>query len=173
MPLRPSGSMPCPAVSGVACCWPKHSWAIPTSARAGRADDRTRHPEQRARLRDILGQAGQKATVLISTHQTDDVAALCERVVVLDGGRVHFDGTVGDFVRMADGRVWMAPERYRPATPGGPARVPGATLAIRHPAWRQSTQAWKTPTCSFLATALAEWKRRSRHERHSARRSRR
>ena len=84
-------------------------------------------PEQRARLRDILGQAGQKATVLISTHQTDDVAALCERVVVLDGGRVHFDGTVGDFVRMADGRVWMAPERD-----------PGA----RH-AWRTGTGAWR------------------------------
>jgi ABC-2 type transport system ATP-binding protein len=84
-------------------------------------------PEQRARLRDILGQAGQAATILISTHQTEDVAALCERVIVLDEGRVHFDGTVHDLVRAADGRVWMAAERD-----------PGA----RH-AWRTGTGRWR------------------------------
>jgi ABC-2 type transport system ATP-binding protein len=84
-------------------------------------------PEQRARLRDILGQAGQAATVLISTHQTEDVAALCERVIVLDEGRVHFDGTVRAFVSAANGRVWMASERD-----------PGA----RH-AWRTGTGRWR------------------------------
>jgi ABC-2 type transport system ATP-binding protein len=84
-------------------------------------------PEQRARLRDILGEAGQAATILISTHQTEDVAALCERVIVLDEGRVHFDGTVHDLVRAADGRVWMAAERD-----------PGA----RH-AWRTGTGRWR------------------------------
>jgi ABC-2 type transport system ATP-binding protein len=84
-------------------------------------------PEQRARLRDILGQAGQAATILISTHQTEDVAALCERVIVLDEGRVHFDGTVHDLVQAAEGRVWMAAERD-----------PGA----RH-AWRTGTGRWR------------------------------
>ena len=51
-------------------------------------------PAQRGRLRDVLGRAGESATVLISTHQTEDVAALCERVIVLDGGLVLFDGAV-------------------------------------------------------------------------------
>jgi ABC-2 type transport system ATP-binding protein len=64
---------------------------------------------------------------LISTHQTEDVAALCERVIVLDEGRVHFDGTVHDLVQAADGRVWMAAERD-----------PGA----RH-AWRTGTGRWR------------------------------
>ena len=50
-------------------------------------------------------------TVVISTHQTEDVAALCERVVVLDGGRVLFDGSVTELVGQAAGRVWMAAER--------------------------------------------------------------
>ncbi len=68
-------------------------------------------PAQRGRLRDVLGRAGESATVVISTHQTEDVAALCERVVVLDGGRVLFDGTVADMVHQAAGRVWMAAER--------------------------------------------------------------
>jgi ABC-2 type transport system ATP-binding protein len=69
-------------------------------------------PAQRGRLRDVLGRAGESATVLISTHQTEDVAALCERVVVLDGGRVLFDGTVLELVAQADGRVWMADRRH-------------------------------------------------------------
>jgi ABC-2 type transport system ATP-binding protein len=68
-------------------------------------------PAQRGRLRDVLGRAGESATVVISTHQTEDVAALCERVVVLDGGRVLFDGQVADMVGQAAGRVWMAAER--------------------------------------------------------------
>jgi ABC-2 type transport system ATP-binding protein len=69
-------------------------------------------PAQRGRLRDVLGRAGESATVLISTHQTEDVAALCERVVVLDGGRVLFDGAVTDLVGQAAGRVWMGDQRH-------------------------------------------------------------
>ncbi len=69
-------------------------------------------PAQRGRLRDVLGRAGETSTVVISTHQTEDVAALCERVVVLDGGRILFDGTVTDMVSQAEGRVWMAAERH-------------------------------------------------------------
>ncbi|MET1060703.1 MAG: ATP-binding cassette domain-containing protein [Nocardioides sp.] len=68
-------------------------------------------PAQRGRLRDVLGRAGESATVVISTHQTEDVAALCERVVVLDGGRILFDGPVTELVAHAEGRVWMAAER--------------------------------------------------------------
>jgi ABC-2 type transport system ATP-binding protein len=68
-------------------------------------------PAQRGRLRDVLGRAGETATVVLSTHQTDDVAALCERVVVLDTGRVRYDGTVTDLVQTAAGRVWMADRR--------------------------------------------------------------
>ena len=49
----------------------------------------------------MLGRAGESATVLISTHQTEDVAALCERVVVLDGGIVRFDGPVVEMVNLA------------------------------------------------------------------------
>jgi ABC-2 type transport system ATP-binding protein len=69
-------------------------------------------PAQRGRLRDVLGRAGETSTVVISTHQTEDVAALCERVVVLDGGRVLFDGAVADMIGQAAGRVWMAAERH-------------------------------------------------------------
>ena len=65
-------------------------------------------PEQRVTLRQVLSRAGERSTVLLSTHQTEDVAALCDRVVVLDAGRVRFDGPVVDLVATAAGRVWLA-----------------------------------------------------------------
>jgi len=72
-------------------------------------------PAQRARLRDILSTAAQTATLVLSTHQTEDVAALCERVVVLDGGHIHFDGSVTELIASAAGRVWLADERHAEA----------------------------------------------------------
>jgi ABC-2 type transport system ATP-binding protein len=65
-------------------------------------------PEQRASLRGVLSAAGHDATVVLATHQTEDVAALCERVIVVDGGRVRWDGTVHDLVASAQGCVWLA-----------------------------------------------------------------
>jgi ABC-2 type transport system ATP-binding protein len=80
-------------------------------------------PEQRASLRQVLAGLGEAGTLVVSTHQTEDVAALCRRVVVLDRGRVHFDGTVPELVALARGRVWLAAEpdpraltSYRTAT---------------------------------------------------------
>jgi ABC-2 type transport system ATP-binding protein len=46
--------------------------------------------------------------VLVATHQTEDVAALCERVVVLDEGAARFDGSVRELVQAAAGRVWLS-----------------------------------------------------------------
>jgi ABC-2 type transport system ATP-binding protein len=97
-------------------------------------------PTQRANLRRTLSDVGRHATVLLATHQTEDVAALCERVIVLAGGELRFDGTVVDLVATADGQVWLCDEdvstaamtwrtgagRYRVV--GGPA-PPGAEAA--------------------------------------------
>ena len=125
-------------------------------------------PAQRGRLRDVLGRAGESATVVISTHQTEDVAALCERVVVLDGGRVLFDGTVTDMVAQAAGRVWMAAERR----PGGPARlahrapVGSATSATRPRRPSSSSRPSRTPTCCWSGTRRATPIWRPCHEHH-------
>ncbi len=83
-------------------------------------------PAQRADLRRTLSALGHRSTVLLSTHQTEDVAALCERVVVLAGGTVRFDGAVTDLVATAVGQVWLADE------PGGDALVSWRTGTGRH-----------------------------------------
>jgi ABC-2 type transport system ATP-binding protein len=64
-------------------------------------------PSQRASLRRTLSVIAAESAVLLSTHQTEDVAALCERVVVMAGGAVRFDGPVVDLVTTARGQVWL------------------------------------------------------------------
>ena len=77
-------------------------------------------PEQRLRFRELVSEIGEHRTVLLSTHQTEDVATLCHRVVVLPGGEVRFDGSVPALADLARGRVWISDRRE-----------PGARLAWR------------------------------------------
>lgn len=71
-------------------------------------------PEQRLRFREVIARLGRERVVLLSTHQSDDVASLCSRVLVLHQGRVLLDGDVKSLASVAAGRVWGSAE---PATP--------------------------------------------------------
>jgi ABC-2 type transport system ATP-binding protein len=51
----------------------------------------------RAFVRDYNERFG--ATVLLTSHYMDDVAALCPRVIVIDKGRLTYDGALGELVR--------------------------------------------------------------------------
>jgi ABC-2 type transport system ATP-binding protein len=77
-------------------------------------------PEQRLRFRQVISGLGADHVVLLSTHQTEDVAALCHHVVVLHRGRVRFTGSPQQLAGVARGRVWRTDE---------PA--PGARVAWR------------------------------------------
>ncbi|MEV6763371.1 ABC transporter ATP-binding protein [Streptomyces sp. NPDC051105] len=83
-------------------------------------DEPTVHldPEQRMRFRELIAEAGEGRTVLLSTHQTEDVAMLCHHVIVLAGGRVRFDGTPAELTARAAGRVWSSTERAPGARAG-------------------------------------------------------
>ena len=68
-------------------------------------------PEQRMRFRELASELGEARTVLVATHQTADVAALCQRVIVLRAGRAAFDGAPQQLSAMARDRVWIADTR--------------------------------------------------------------
>ena len=93
-------------------------------------------PEQRLRLRSILSDAGRDGTVVLSTHHTDEVAALCQRVIVLLAGRVRFVGSPGELAAVAAGRVWLTEGAAVP-TGGGIAgawvTADGSTRAVGSP----------------------------------------
>jgi len=63
-------------------------------------------PEQRLRFRDLISRIGETRTVLLSTHQTEDVAAMCSAVVVISHGGVRFSGTAAELIASGSGRVW-------------------------------------------------------------------
>jgi ABC-2 type transport system ATP-binding protein len=83
-------------------------------------------PEQRLRFRELIADSGEGRTVLLSTHQTEDVMTVCQRVIVLDHGQIRFEGEPGALAAVAAGRVWTSA-----------ARAPGALAA-----WRTSSGAY-------------------------------
>jgi ABC-2 type transport system ATP-binding protein len=68
-------------------------------------------PEQRMRFRDLVSEVGRGRTVVLSTHQTEDVAAVCSDVVVVKSGRALFTGTPTELAAVAAGRVWVDTDR--------------------------------------------------------------
>lgn len=65
-------------------------------------------PARRLRFRELLSGLPGNPVIVLSTHQADDVAAVCQRVVVLLQGQVRFAGTPAELAELAAGRVWAA-----------------------------------------------------------------
>jgi ABC-2 type transport system ATP-binding protein len=63
-------------------------------------------------------------TTLLTTHDMDDIEAVCPRVIVIGKGRVLYDGPIGRL------RERYAPERRMLVTIAGdpPREIPGATI---------------------------------------------
>ncbi|UUZ58762.1 hypothetical protein LP418_22120 [Nocardioides sp. B-3] len=70
-------------------------------------------PEQRLQLRSLPARSAQRGGVVLSTHNTGEVAALCQQVPVMREGIIRFRGTPADLCEVARGRVWES-ERPRP-----------------------------------------------------------
>jgi ABC-2 type transport system ATP-binding protein len=68
-------------------------------------------PEQRLRFRELLSDLPGEPAIVLSTHQADDIAAICPQVIVLLKGKVQFTGTPAGLAGTAAGRVWAADER--------------------------------------------------------------
>ena len=67
-----------------------------------------------------------RVTVILTTHDLGDIEQLCRRVIIIDKGRVHFDGDLEDLRRRVGQKVRMTIELRDPvqtaelaATTGG------------------------------------------------------
>ena len=109
-------------------------------------------PEQRVVLRAVLAEIARTSVVELSTHQTEDVAALCERVIVLDGGRVRYYGPLasltGQELPGLAGRRAGPRRDHLLATGTGRYRNIGAR--VRDGA-EHAEPSLKTPTCCCAA----------------------
>ncbi|QEG22534.1 ABC transporter ATP-binding protein [Mariniblastus fucicola] len=53
-------------------------------------------PNQLVGIRKLILELGQSKTVLLSTHVLQEVETLCSRVILIDQGRIVFDGPIDD-----------------------------------------------------------------------------
>lgn len=51
-------------------------------------------PNQTHEVRELIRSLGKTKTILLSTHILTEVKAVCSRVILIDEGRLKFDGTV-------------------------------------------------------------------------------
>ncbi|MBP2584664.1 ABC-type multidrug transport system ATPase subunit [Streptomyces sp. PvR006] len=58
-------------------------------------------PTQRRVFRDLVTQLSQSVSVVVSTHQTEDLADLYQDVIVLAAGRTMFQGSTQEFHALA------------------------------------------------------------------------
>ena len=68
-------------------------------------------PEQRLRFREVISRLGEDRIILLSTHQTEDVAALCPKVAVMHQGRIRFTGSPAELAAIAKDSVWLTEDR--------------------------------------------------------------
>lgn len=68
-------------------------------------------PEERIHFRNLFSQMAQNRLVLLSTHIIEDVQSVCDRLIVINQGRILFTGTPSQLIQIAVGHVGVFPEQ--------------------------------------------------------------
>lgn len=63
-------------------------------------------PEERLRFRNLLADVSSRKTVILSTHIVEDIEGSCDTLIVLNKGRILFQGTPDELQRKGNGLVW-------------------------------------------------------------------
>jgi ABC-2 type transport system ATP-binding protein len=83
-------------------------------------------------LRDYNARHG--TTILLTSHYLADIEALCRRVLIIDHGRLFFDGPLADILgRFADHKLVTV---HSPAAPFPPAQLAGLGEVLENSAGR-------------------------------------
>jgi ABC-type multidrug transport system ATPase subunit len=64
-------------------------------------------PEERIRFRNLLAELAGNRTILLSTHIVEDIAQTCQKLAIMKGGHIIFQGSVADLINKAAGKVWI------------------------------------------------------------------
>jgi ABC-2 type transport system ATP-binding protein len=68
---------------------------------------------ERMRFLYLLKGISQDKVIIITSHITDDIQFLCNRVGIIKNGRILYDGTVEDVVNAVEGKVWEITADYQ------------------------------------------------------------
>ena len=64
-------------------------------------------PRERIRFRNLLVELSRERIVIFSTHIIEDISSSCNKVAVINRGRVKYHGTPLDMVHLAKDMVWQ------------------------------------------------------------------
>lgn len=70
-------------------------------------------PEERVRFRNLLSEIAEERIVILSTHIVGDVEATCENIAVLNEGVLLYQGSVENFIKSVEGKVYTAQINHR------------------------------------------------------------
>jgi len=68
-------------------------------------------PEERIKFRNLFSQTAQNKIVLLSTHIIEDIQAICGRLIVINQGKLLFDGKPEELIKAAEGHVGIVIEQ--------------------------------------------------------------
>jgi ABC-2 type transport system ATP-binding protein len=108
-----------------------------------------------ATIRAFIRQYNERhgATVLLTSHYMDDVVALCPRVIVIDKGRLNYDGDLRELVRR------VRPHKHvvvKLAQAVGREKVAAIAEVVAHDAGSATLLAPPPAVAQVVARALAE-----------------
>jgi ABC-2 type transport system ATP-binding protein len=105
-------------------------------------------PNQMVEIRELIRTVGKSKTVLLSSHILSEVEATCDRIVVINKGRIVADGTAAELRSTASGRERL---RVRIEAPEG-ADVPALLQAL--PSVEKAE--WDADARACLVTAIPD-----------------
>lgn len=98
---------------------------------------------QRSEVTRLITQTAAESSIVVATHHADELASVCDRIVVLDHGRSVFIGTPSELAHQAAGRVWesstptvgatcraVGPDRFHCVGDALPPGAPGAEPTV-------------------------------------------
>ena len=74
-------------------------------------------PGERIRFRNLLVELSRERVIIFSTHIIEDISSSCNRMAVLIGGNLLYEGEPAGMLRHAAGRVWqvtIGKDEYEP-----------------------------------------------------------
>ena len=115
-------------------------------------------PKQIIAIRELIRELGRERTLLLSTHILPEVELLCDRVLIIDRGRIVAQGTPKNLRES-----WMGNPVVRVTVMGGPTEAPevlGALPGVRsvkadgHGGWLLDCERGTDPREAIFRTAV-------------------
>ncbi|MBR1693290.1 MAG: ATP-binding cassette domain-containing protein [Lachnospiraceae bacterium] len=69
-------------------------------------------PEERLRIKQLLGRIGQETILLISTHIVEDLENLCDEILVMNEGSVLRQSSRDELLQEAERRIYQIPAAW-------------------------------------------------------------